>query len=204
MELFKQGVNKPKRCAENAFLPQKQSHTKKKTHLYRNFDYVSLPTYNINKLETIEIEKNPQIHKFATGKDTYKSNPDENKWVYLSNQKRMATFPKYSDQVILLGEPLGHLNYFRAFTNNISVPKLVKENRIETLLPHRPKKTLRLYGVTPLVLLGKGKPTSPVQKWKEKVKKVRSEAKEPDRRIDGPEIAPNMADIDEFVFNEEK
>jgi hypothetical protein len=86
----------------------------------------------------------------------------ENHWVsYYLMKKRLSTLSQYDSNVrIVIGNPEGQQNYFRAFAGHIPVPvkKEDKTNRIQQLLPYRMRKTIRLYGVSPLVLLGTVKP----------------------------------------------
>lgn len=91
----------------------------------------------------------------------------------------------------MLGQANGRMNYFRAFVGNIPTTNTKLTSRLDVLLPHRTKRTARLYGVTPLVFTAN---TNLIPKAKNKPKNK--------RRIEGPEIAPNMAEVDEFI-NEE-
>lgn len=66
---------------------------------------------------------------------------------------------------VILGESKGRKDYFRAFTTAIPKPA-DQTDRAAQLLPHRMKKTMRLYGVSPLILLKKAKyrkPTLPTK-----------------------------------------
>ncbi|KAJ3313823.1 hypothetical protein HDV04_001384, partial [Boothiomyces sp. JEL0838] len=114
---------------------------------------------------------------------TYKAlSSKENHW------KKITEVSQYDKNVsIVLGESNGHSNYFRAFVNTVSIPSNSKsKSRLDALLPHRTKKSIRIYGDKPLVLLKPSKPklipSIPLEK----------------RRVNGPEIAPNMAEINEF------
>lgn len=106
----------------------------------------------------------------------------------------------------MLGETHGQKNCFRAFVNTVTQKD---PGRIAQLLPHRMRKTYRLYGVTPMVLLKrtvrKVKGVKTVQGMqgvkgdgRERIERVEGEKIERIERIDGPEIEPNFGEADEF------
>ncbi|KAJ3272115.1 hypothetical protein HDV01_005980 [Terramyces sp. JEL0728] len=110
--------------------------------------------------------------------------------------KRISEIPHYDKNVtIVLGQSKGQDNYFRAFVNTISVPS-PNRSRIDTLLPHRAKKSVRIYSDAPMVLLSSEKryPNKFVEK---QVVNHRNK-----NRISGPEIAPNMAEMNEFELSD--
>ena len=89
------------------------------------------------------------------------------------------------------------------------LPKKEKQRLID-LVPHRMKKTMRLYGVSPLVLLKTRAPnTGPTSKVdsfrkvkykKDSINELYNELSGDSERsrLNGPEIAPNFGDADEF------
>jgi hypothetical protein len=128
-----------------------------------------------------------------------------------------------------LGESRGKKDYFRAFTT--AVPKPANQtDRATQLLPHRMKKTMRLYGVSPLILLKKAKyrkpasikakqvPENPLavapaalsskeqhnskikRNWSRTRKIAKNEDKPIDTRVNGVEIAPNFSEENKFDF----
>ena len=111
---------------------------------------------------------------------------------------------------IILGEHRAKKDYFRAFATAVAKP-IDKKNRAAKLLPYKMKKTMRLYGVSPLLLLKRSKiriEPSSKSKGKEMDSKERSRRKDMrkpqlllvsnDKRVDGPEIAPNFSEENEF------
>ena len=104
---------------------------------------------------------------------------------------------------VILGESKGKKDYFRAFTSTLPKPSDHKD-RIAQLLPHRMKKTMRLYGVSPLLLLKKSKyRVKSAAKPKERPKAQDQKKINPKKvRVNGPEIAPNFGEDDEFEFVE--
>lgn len=114
---------------------------------------------------------------------------------------------------MILGESKGKKDYFRAFAT--TVPKLYDhKDRSAQLLPHRMKKTMRLYGVSPLLLLKKSKyrVKSTAKSKKNDLQSIDKSFKlKPARksklpvdslRAVGPEIAPNFGEANEFDFVE--
>jgi len=125
---------------------------------------------------------------------------------------------------IAIGDPKGRTGYFRAFASSFQVPvKASTEERKEServyrLLPHKMKKTLRLYGVSPLVLLRSTQRRISINskqssmkslerkitslkignKPKQETKKLKADRSNERLRIDGPEIAPNFGEANEF------
>jgi hypothetical protein len=114
-----------------------------------------------------------------------------------SHWQPLSRLKEYGENVkVVTGKSEGKANYFRAFSNCIKVsPKLASKQdeysrRTKELLPYRFQKTARLYGVSPLVLIVKATP--------KKKQKNNSKPSESSKRLNGPEIAPNMAEFDEF------
>jgi hypothetical protein len=86
------------------------------------------------------------------------------------------------------------------------LPKKEKQKQID-LLPPRMKATMRLYGVSPLVLLKRRdsdiKTKAKVNSFRHAKSKGEAKAKEEDgvndsSRLDGPEIAPGFGEANEF------
>jgi hypothetical protein len=105
---------------------------------------------------------------------------------------------KGNDVKIMAGKSEGRSNYFRVFSNNVPAETKTSKTdpavkRMKELLPYRFHKTARLYGVSPLVLIVKSTPKKIGPKTKPKVVKGESS-----NRLAGPELAPAMADFNEF------
>ncbi|KAJ3262617.1 hypothetical protein HK103_000146 [Boothiomyces macroporosus] len=134
------------------------------------------------KKENGEIKSNIEFSSKRNDKKIF----DIQREKYIKKSKKITEVSQYDKNVsIVLGQSNGHSNYFRAFVNTVSIPSNSK-SRLDALLPHRTKKSIRIYGDKPLVLL---KPIKP------KFIPGKPLAK---RRVNGPEIAPNMAEINEF------
>jgi hypothetical protein len=111
----------------------------------------------------------------------------------------LSRLKEYGDNVkVVTGKSEGKANYFRAFSNSIKVSPKVgsteddQTRRTRELLPYRFQRTARLYGVSPLVLMVKSTP----KRLSLKPKPLNQ--MESFKRVNGPEIAPNMAEFDEF------
>lgn len=124
---------------------------------------------------------------------------------------------------IVLGDSKGRKDYFRAFANVMKAPP--SKDRAAQLLPHKFRTTMRLYGVSPLILLKKThvRP-KPILKEKGREKDISSSRKRYSKpsnnnlkntvrkespllvkngpRAVGPEIAPNFGEENEFDFQE--
>eukprot|EP00842_Homolaphlyctis_polyrhiza_P004628 jgi/Hompol1/5166/HPOL_004217-RA len=97
--------------------------------------------------------------------------------------------------------------YFRAFTQTMSLP--LEEPRLARLLPHRFRRSIRVYGASPMVLLSKSvtylapiQPlaTGPLENnvFKKANPLQPIEAPEEPRRAGGPEIEPQLGEDGEF------
>ncbi|KAJ3304366.1 hypothetical protein HDV03_002847 [Kappamyces sp. JEL0829] len=119
-----------------------------------------------------------------------------------------SNLPKYdSSTMVVLGEGEGKNQYFRAFAKTVKKPNDDKD-KVARLLPHRMKQTMRLYGVSPLVLLKRShhkraKAVAPRPVLPPDQTELPEEPDLHSRRIDGPEIAPNFGELNEFDFTPE-
>ncbi|KAJ3321520.1 hypothetical protein HDV06_004056 [Boothiomyces sp. JEL0866] len=152
-----------------------------------NLDQAELSSFRLKTPLKVENENNLQ---FASKKITnQKKIYDSKKERYIQKNKRLSEVSQYDKNVsIVLGQSNGHTNYFRAFVNTVTVPTQGK-NRLDALLPYRAKRAIRIYSDAPLVLLSPKKPNYQLS--------IKSDRK----RVTGPEIAPNMADTNEFEIS---
>ncbi|KAJ2999467.1 hypothetical protein HDV02_002780 [Globomyces sp. JEL0801] len=187
----------------------------KQNHKLKNSDsFVEYKRQN----EIYHLSKNLKSNfQYNDGQNVNRFQPKRELKTRENHWKKPDVIQEFNNVDVVLGNPpIGQCNYFRAFTTNIQIPKQSK-SRTEILLPHKAKKTVRLYGVKPLVLLTKTN-QHPIQFMDRNVRKnvinkpqmlsnapkSKSPSKSISRgRIDGPEIAPNMADDNEFEIYEE-
>jgi hypothetical protein len=136
------------------------------------------------------------VQKFIAEKDASKNtaivtNPKKCYWEPLSAIKD-------KDLKVIIGNPNKMPNYFRVFSHNI--PKLPKnsvndaDRKKMNLLPHRFRNTARVYGISPLALVVKSTPKRLGNKMKLKKENRIVSA----NRLGGPELAPAMAEFNEF------